>query len=66
MFFVKEERDGIDITVEITDENVYTICPDCGCVHLVDLASVFLDGQGDLMSTQVYCGECSAKKMAAR
>ena len=66
MFFVKEERDGVNLRVEITDENVYANCPVCGCEHQVDLASVFLDGQGDLMSTQVYCEECSEKELLAR
>lgn len=49
--------------VYITDENVYTVCPQCGKEHRVNLHDVFTDG--DLCSTQVYCPSCS-KKMDKR
>lgn len=49
--------------VYITDENVYTVCPQCGKEHCVNLHDVFTDG--DLCSTQVYCPSCS-KKMDKR
>lgn len=45
----------------ITNENVYTVCPQCGKEHCVNLRDVFTDG--DLYSTQVYCPSCSKKMM---
>ena len=31
MFYVKEPlKDGVDVTVEINDENVFCRCPVCG------------------------------------
>ena len=42
MFYVKEKiSDAVNVTVEITDENVFTRCPGCGDEVNVDLAELF-------------------------
>ncbi|WP_373898853.1 hypothetical protein ACER0A_004690 [Haloimpatiens sp. FM7315] len=62
MFYVKERiSDSMEVSVEINDENVFCICPSCGCEVNVDLSEVFADGKGDLYSTSIYCSECSKK-----
>jgi hypothetical protein len=62
MFYVKEKlSDAVEVTVEITDENVFCTCPGCGCEVGVDLAELFSDGEGDLYGTAVYCDKCSKK-----
>lgn len=61
MFYVKTKVNGeTTITTEITDENVFTRCPECGKEFAVDLSEV-LTNDGDLCGTTVYCSECSAK-----
>lgn len=61
MFYVKSEiAEGITVRAEITDENVFTICPDCGVEHQVDLAdAVDEDGNLDLFGTRILCTACS-------
>ena len=62
MFYVKEKlSDAVEVTVEITDENVFTHCPGCGDEVIIDLAELFSDGESDLYGTAVYCEECSRK-----
>lgn len=62
MFYIKEEiKDGVEIHVEITDENVYNICPICGKEIPVDLTAVFSDGDTDLFATSVLCDNCSKR-----
>lgn len=62
MFFAKEKlSDAVEVSVEITDENVFTRCPCCGDEISVDLAELFSDGECDLYGTAVYCDECSRK-----
>lgn len=63
MFYIKHESDGVTVKAEITDENVFTICPECGKEHGVDLSEVFKGGDADFYSTSVYCPECSAKRL---
>lgn len=61
MFYIKAKlSDGVTIKTEIT-ENVFTVCPECGREHAVDLVEVLRGGDADLYSTQVLCSECSAK-----
>ncbi len=60
MFYVKEKLSrAVEVTVEITDENVFTRCPGCGDEVGVDLAELFSDSESDLYGTAVYCDECS-------
>lgn len=60
MFYVKEElKDGVEIHIEITDENVYSTCPLCGKEVALDLTEVFSDGDADLFATSVLCDTCS-------
>ena len=60
MFYIKTKQlSGKAITTEITDENVFTRCPECGREIPIDLAEIFSDGEGDLCSTQVVCAACT-------
>jgi|GEM_PF-716941 len=59
MFYIKHENDGVTVKAEITDENVFTICPECGKEHAVNLQEILCAGNADLYSTQVYCHKCS-------
>lgn len=65
MFYVKSEiAEGVTVRAEITDENVFTICPDCGIEHQVDLADVVdEDGKLDLFSTAICCTACTKKHL---
>lgn len=66
MFYVKTEiNDETTIKTEITDENVFTVCPECGVEFPVDLHEVIENG-GDLYGTAVYCPKCSAEKIEAK
>jgi hypothetical protein len=64
MFYVKTNLpDGMAITTEITDENVYCRCPDCGKEVGVDLAEVLAGCDGDLYGTAVCCTGCTRKRL---
>ena len=59
MFYVKEKlNDTMDVSIEITDENVFCHCHLCGLEVSVDIAEIFKDGESDLFSTAVFCDEC--------
>ena len=55
MFYVKDGNRKI----EIDYDNVYNLCPKCGCEVVVDLGEFFGNEDLDLYSSQVYCEECS-------
>jgi predicted RNA-binding Zn-ribbon protein involved in translation (DUF1610 family) len=60
MFYVKERvHDSMEISIEITDENVFCHCPMCGSELLVDIGEILSDGESDLYGTAVFCDECS-------
>jgi hypothetical protein len=64
MFHVKEKiSENTEINVEIHDDNVFCICPGCGCEVVVDLSEIFGDGEGDLYGTAVYCSVCSKSRL---
>lgn len=67
MFYVKSQLDeSTTLLTEITGENVFTRCPDCGQEVSVDLNDVIDDeGQLDLFGTGVCCAECSRKRWNA-
>ena len=63
MFYLKTKMpNGEVVKTEITDENVYTRCPDCGRELPVDLVEIFSDGKGDLYSTNIICSACTKKR----
>lgn len=62
MFYVKERlNDAMEVSIEITDENVFCHCPVCGVEVSVDLAEILSDGESDLFGTAVFCEECGMK-----
>lgn len=62
MFYVKTKiGEGCTLRTEITDENTYTICIDCGNEIQIDLDEVIIDGHIDLYGMGVRCEECSYK-----
>jgi len=63
MFYVKQNFGYAEVITEITDENVFCRCPDCGSEVQVDLAEVFHDGEGDLFGTTVFCRKCGKKRV---
>jgi hypothetical protein len=61
MFYIKsKQKNGKTVKTEITDENVFTRCPECGRELPVDLAEVF--GEGDLFSTSILCSACTKNR----
>ena len=67
MFYVKTLLGAnTAIVTEITDENVFTRCPDCGAEICIDLNDVIdKDGQLDLYGLGVCCPECSRARWKA-
>lgn len=59
MFYVKINDGEKVIKEELTDENVFTVCPKCGKELQIDLAETFPDGEIDLFGTSIMCKECS-------
>jgi hypothetical protein len=67
MFYIKTKKpNGKMLKTEITDENVFTQCPECGVEMNVDLAELFSDGEGDLYSSSVICSVCTMKRRKKR
>jgi len=63
MFYIKGKKKGGKTTrTDITDENVFTRCPECGRELAVNLAEVFSDGEGCLFSTNIICSACTRKR----
>ena len=63
MFYLKTKlANGKVVKTDITDENVFTRCTDCGRELPVDLVEVFSDGEGDLFSTSIICSACTKKR----
>lgn len=62
MFYLKHNGEKLPIE----GDNVYTICPECGREHAVDLQEILEGGSADLYGTAVYCEECSARREALR
>lgn len=67
MFYLKAKlANGKVVRTDITDENVFTRCPDCGRELSIDLVEVFSDGEGDLFSTSIICSTCTKKRAEKR
>jgi hypothetical protein len=62
MFYVKEKINGTTTRIDLTDENIFTICPECKKEHQINIVDVLRDGDSDLYSTSVLCVECSKKE----
>ena len=63
MFYLKTKlANGKVVKTDITDENVFTCCPECGRELSIDLVEVFSDGEGDLFSTSIICSACTKKR----
>lgn len=59
MFYIKNAINGETIIkIEITDENVFTVCPECGKEFTVDLQSIFDNIKEGSIEKAVYCPEC--------
>lgn len=68
MFYVKTKiNEECTIRTDITDENVFTVCPGCGKEHGVDIVDLATEcGEFDLCGTSVYCHECSVERQKAK
>lgn len=67
MFYVKQSiSEDAEIRIDITDENVFTVCPECGKETSVDLTTTFSGIDWDLLGTSVYCEKCTNKRLAER
>lgn len=63
MFFVKTKlNDDTAFTVKLTEENLFTVCPDCGKAVPVNLSWVLDDGDTNLFATSAFCPECNRKR----
>ena len=62
MFYVKERlNDSMEISIEITDENVFFFFSMRGVEVMIDIAEIRGDGESDFFGTAIYCSECSKK-----
>ena len=67
MFYLKTKlANGKVVKTDITDENVFTCCPECGRELPIDLVEVFADGEGDLFTTSIICSACTKQRGAKR
>ena len=67
MFYLKTKlANGKVVKTDITDENVFTCCPECGRELPIDLVEVFADGEGDLFTTSIICSACTKKRTGKR
>ena len=58
MFYMKNKGKKL----EIHDDNVFTICPQCGKEHAIDLQDILTCEHADLYGTSVYCQRCSEQR----
>lgn len=62
MFYIKAKiNEDTCMKTDITDENTFTTCVDCGCEIQVDLDEAIIDGHLDLFGLGMRCEECSYK-----
>ena len=60
MFYLKHNGEKL----EISYDNMFTVCPICGKEHRVDLIEVAQISHFDLDGTALYCPQCTAKRRA--
>lgn len=64
MFFVKAQiSEGVEIKVDLYEDEIFTTCPDCGVEHSVDhdvLAEVLKEA--DFASTSIFCSKCTSAR----
>lgn len=67
-YFVKRTtRTGEIEFIPLEEDSVYTICPDCGKKHPIDLGGLMqADSEFDFCDTRVFCMECSKRKQDER
>lgn len=67
-YFVKRTTRAGEIEfIPLEEDSVYTICPDCGKKHPIDLGGLIqADPEFDFRDTRVFCVECSKRKQAER
>lgn len=65
MFYMKEKlENGNEVQIDITDDNVYTTCIDCGKEFKVDLVDTIKSvNRFDLYGTSLFCKECADKRI---
>ena len=63
MCYVKECFNNVEVTVDITEDNVFTRCPVCGEEIAVDLNALFHDWDGNLTNTALLCRDCAKEFM---
>ena len=61
MFYILHKRK----LIPIDPDRIYAFCPQCGVLHAVDLQAEIADGDCDLLTTNIYCDDCSAAVRAA-
>lgn len=63
MFYVKTKlNENTAIMIDITDDNVFTKCPDCGNEVQVELDDYVGDEEFELYGSFVFCPECSKRR----
>lgn len=67
-YFVKRTTRAGEIEfIPLEEDSVYTVCPDCGKKHPIDLGGLMqADPEFDFCDTRVFCVECSLRKQAER
>lgn len=49
-----------EVRIALDYDNVFTVCPQCGKEHSIDISEFFQDEDFDFDSS-VYCEDCSKK-----
>ena len=66
MFYIKTRKpNGKVVKTEITDGNVFTLCPGCGRETPVSLPEILTDGVDALFSADIICAGCRVAKTKA-
>ena len=65
MFYVREKlSEGVEINIEINDDNVFTKCTDCGEEMNEDIDSLYKEcSDFSIMESSMICAECTKKRI---